>query len=369
MTIVGTRPEIIRLSRVIPLFDATLDHVFVHTGQNHAHELNGLFFDELGLRAPDVRLDVARDTPAGAIAAVIDGTDRAMAKHAPDAVLILGDTNSALAALTAKRRRIPIFHMEAGNRAFDARIPEETNRRIVDHLADINLCYTRHARENLLREGLPPDQIVVTGSPMREVLEHYAHDAARATPLARLELQPGGYFVVSAHREENVDPPERLAQLVAVLRAVADTHGLPIVLSTHPRTARRLAGSGLDLPALVQAHPPFGFHDWIRLQSDARAVLSDSGTLTEEAAVLGFPAVALRDAHERPEGVEHGTTIIAGLSPARVLDALAVLNRQPPPPPTTLPNDYAPANVSEVILRTIVGYTDFVRRRVWHAHH
>ncbi len=362
MTILGTRPEIIRLSRIIPALDAAFRHTLVHTGQNHNPRLNGIFFDELGLRAPDVRLDVAADSPAGAVAKVIAGTDAALAEHAPDAVLILGDTNSALAAYAAKRRHIPIFHMEAGNRAFDPRVPEEVNRRLVDHLADVNLPYTQLARANLLREGIAPDSIVVTGSPLREVLDHYAPQIAASRVLGDLGLEPRGYYALSAHREETVDDPAALARLLGLLDALGTAHGLPMILSTHPRTAARLAAMGATPHPLVRLCAPFGFADWVRLQCDARAVLSDSGTLTEEAALLGFPAIALRDANERPEGFEEGTLIQTGLSVGRVLNGLAVF-AAPGSAAMRAPADYAPANVSAKIVRILLSMTDWARRR------
>ena len=363
MTILGTRPEIIRLSRVIPALDVHFRHTLVHTGQNHDHALSQIFFDGLGLRAPDRWLGVAAPTPGQAIAKVIAGADAALAKYQPDAVLILGDTDSALAAIPAKRRGMPIFHMEAGNRAFDARIPEEVNRRIVDHIADVNLPYTQLARANLAAEGIAPDSIIVTGSPMREVLDHNAPAFAASRVLADLALEPRGYLALSAHLAETVDVPDRLARLMDVADAVARAHGLPLIVSTHPRTARALAALaalGRAPHPLVRLCPPFAYADWMRLQSDARAVLSDSGTLTEEASILGFPAIALRETHERPEGFEAGTMLMTGLSPERALEALALLATVPLAEPHP---DYAERNVSTKIVRILLSYTDWARRR------
>ena len=361
MTILGTRPEIIRLSRVIPALDRHYRHTLVHTGQNHGPRLSQIFFDELGVRAPDLYLDVAADTAAEAIANIIARADGALVDHQPDAVLILGDTNSALAAIPARRRRVPIFHMEAGNRSFDPAVPEEVNRRIVDHLADINLPYTELARANLLREGIAPETIIVTGSPMREVLDAQSDAIAASPVLAELGLEPGAFFAVSGHRAETVDDPARLAALMALLAAVAERYGLPLIVSTHPRTARRLDGLALATPPLVRLLPPFGFPAWMRLQTSARAVLSDSGTLSEEAAILGFPAVALRDSDERSEAHPAGTPIYAGLDAGRALDALAMLAADPTPPAP--PADYAPADVSQRIARILLTHTDRARRR------
>lgn len=362
MTILGTRPEIIRLSRIIPALDAHFRHTLVHTGQNHDHALSQVFFDGLGLRAPDVWLGVAAPTPGQAIANVIAGADAALAKYQPDAVLILGDTDSALAAIPAKRRGVPIFHMEAGNRAFDARIPEEVNRRIVDHIADVNLPYTQLARANLAAEGIAPDSIIVTGSPMREVLEHNAPKFAASRILADLALEPRGYFALSAHRAETIDVPDRLARLMDVIDAVAHAHALPLIVSTHPCTARALAALGRAPHPLVRLCPPFAYADWMRLQLDARAVLSDSGTLTEEASILGFPAIALRETHERPEGFESGTMLMTGLSPERALEALALLATVPS---AAAHSDYAERDVSTKIVRILLSYTDWARRRTF----
>ena len=368
MTIVGTRPEIIRLSRTIALLDRHTEHRLVHTGQNFDYELNGIFFDELGIRKPDAFLEAAGATPAETIGQVIARADAEIAAFQPNAVLILGDTNSALAAIAAKRRKVAIFHMEAGNRCFDFRVPEEINRRIVDHISDINLTYSQIARDYLLREGLPPDQVIVTGSPMREVLQHYAPGIAASSALGRLGLERHGYFVVSSHREENVDDPARLAKLFAILNGVAERFGQPVIVSTHPRTARRIEAGEFATHALVRLMKPFGFLDWARLQQDARAVLSDSGTITEESSILNFPALNLRDVHERPEGFEEAAVMLVGLSLERVLDGLDILATQPRGPEDRLLNlvaDYAPANVSHKVLRILMSYADWVDRRVW----
>lgn len=367
MTVVGTRPEIIRLSRVIEKLDRHCEHVLIHTGQNYDYELNQVFFNDLGVRAPDAFMNAAGNTAAQTIGQVIIATDDALEKYSPDALLLLGDTNSCLAAIAAKRRKIPIFHMEAGNRCFDFRVPEEINRRIVDHTSDINLTYSQIARQYLLREGLPPDQVICTGSPMREVLEHYRDGVEASDVLQRLGLHMGRYFVVSSHREENVDAPERLAQVFAILNALAERFGEPIIVSTHPRTRKRAEVSGLQAHPLVQFHKPFGFLDYIKLQTQARAVLSDSGTITEESSILNFPAINLRDVHERPEGVEEAAVMFTGLSTARVLEALSVLNTQPRGEERALRlvKDYEPDNVSEKVLRIILSYTGFVNSRVW----
>lgn len=368
MTVVGTRPEIVRLSRVIEKLDRHCTHVLVHTGQNYDYELNQVFFADLGIRSPDVFLNAAGANAAQTIGQVIMATDHALEEHSPDAFLLLGDTNSCLAAIAAKRRKIPIFHMEAGNRCFDFRVPEEINRRIVDHTADINLTYSQIARDYLLREGLPPDQVICTGSPMREVIQHYRAGIDSSDVLQRLGLRVGRFFVVSSHREENVDAPERLAQVFAILNALAERRGEPIIVSTHPRTRKRAEASGLRTNPLVQFHKPFGFLDYIKLQTQARVVLSDSGTLTEESSILDFPAINLRDVHERPEGMEEAAVMFTGLSVERVMDALAVLDIQPRGETRALRlvRDYEPDNVSEKVLRIILSYTDFVNRRVWH---
>jgi UDP-N-acetylglucosamine 2-epimerase len=367
MTIVGTRPEIIRLSRVIPKLDQHCDHMLVHTGQNYDYELNEVFFSDLGIRKPDAFLEAAGGTAAETIGQVIIAADRVMQEHKPEALLLLGDTNSCLAAISAKRRKIPIFHMEAGNRCFDFRVPEEINRRIVDHTSDINLTYSDIAREYLLREGLPPDQVIKTGSPMREVIEYYRAGIEASTVLPRLELNELQYFLVSSHREENVDSPENLQRLFKVLNALAEQFALPVIVSTHPRTRKRMDAMGLSANVLVQFHKPFGFLDYVRLQTGARAVLSDSGTITEESSILNFPALNLREVQERPEGFEEAAVMLVGLDVDRVLQGLDVLATQPRGEHRALRmvNDYAPDNVSDKIVRIILSYTDFVNRKVW----
>lgn len=368
MTVVGTRPEIIRLSRVIEKLDRHCEHVLVHTGQNYDYELNEVFFSDLGIRRPDRFLEAAGETPARTIGQVIIAADEALDHHKPDALLVLGDTNSALVAIAAKRRKVPIFHMEAGNRCFDFRVPEEINRRIVDHIADINLTYSDIAREYLLREGFPPDQIIRTGSPMREVIEHHHAGIEASDVLARLGLEAGRYFVVSAHREENVDSPDTLARLFAILDGIAERFGDSVIVSTHPRTRKRMEALGRKAHPLVQFHRPFGFLDYVHLQTRARAVLSDSGTITEESSILNFPALNLREVHERPEGFEEAAVMMVGLSLDRVIEGLAILDTQTRGAERTLNmvRDYETGNVSDKMVRIIQSYTDFVRRKVWH---
>lgn len=367
MTIVGTRPELIRLSRVIALLDRHLDHKLVHTGQNFDYELNGIFFEDLGIRAPDRFLEVAGQTAAQTIGNVIIAADQALADELPDALLILGDTNSCLAALPAKRRRIPVFHMEAGNRCFDERVPEEINRRIVDTVSDINLTYSSIAREYLLAEGFPADRVIKTGSPMLEVLTSQGEAIAESDVLARLELKSREFFVVSAHREENIDPNKMFAKLMGILNAVAEKFSLPVVLSTHPRTRKRLDLSGAKLHPLVQTPKPLAFSDYVRLQMEARATLSDSGTVSEEASIMNFPALNLREAHERPEAMEQGAVIMTGLELNRVMQGLEILATQKRGEERTLlpVADYMVPNVSDKVLRVILSYTDYVRRVVW----
>ena len=368
MTVVGTRPEIIRLSRVIEKLDRHCEHVLVHTGQNYDYELNEVFFSDLGIRRPDRFLEAAAETPARTIGQVIIAADEALNHYKPDALLVLGDTNSALVAIAAKRRKVPIFHMEAGNRCFDFRVPEEINRRIVDHIADINLTYSDIAREYLLREGFPPDQIIRTGSPMREVIEHHRAGIEASGVLERLGLEAGRYFVVSAHREENVDSPDNLARLFAILDGIAERFGDPVIVSTHPRTRKRMEALGREAHPLVQFHKPFGFLDYVHLQTRARAVLSDSGTITEESSILNFPALNLREVHERPEGFEEAAVMMVGLSLDRVVEGLAILDTQPRGATRALHmvRDYETDNVSDKMVRIIQSYTDFVRRKVWH---
>ena len=367
MTIVGTRPEIIRLSRVMSALDAAVTHVIVHTGQNYDYELNEIFFQELGIRRPDHFLEAAGDTAAATIGAIIARSDAVLRAERPDALLVLGDTNSCLSAISAKRLRIPVFHMEAGNRCFDERVPEEINRRIVDHTSDINLTYSDISREYLLREGLPPDRVIKTGSPMLEVLEHYAPQIGAATAHQRLGLEPDRYFVVSVHREENVDSERNFRRFVALLDGIAAEHGLPIVVSTHPRTRKRIEEAGITLPPLVRLLKPLGFFDYVRLQRDAFCTLSDSGTITEESSILNFPAVNVREAHERPEGMEEGAVIMAGLDLETVRTAIRVARTQGRGAERTLRRvaDYSMPNVSDKVVRIILSYTAYVRRTVW----
>jgi len=367
MTIVGTRPEIIRLSRIIPKLDKYCAHTLVHTGQNYDYELNEIFFSQLAVRSPDFFLSAAGETVAETIAQVISASDKVFASVDPDAVLILGDTNSSLAAIPAKRRKIPIFHMEAGNRCFDLRVPEEINRRIVDHISDINLTYSQIARDYLLREGMPPDQVICTGSPMAEVLDFYRDGIEASQAVVSLGLKPNGYFLVSVHREENVDSDSKLQSLFRILADLVAHHDLDVVVSTHPRTRKRIETLGLQTPERVTFSKPFGFLDYVKLQMEARAVLSDSGTITEESSILNFPAINLRDVNERPEGVEEGSVIMTGLDPDRVEMALRVLADQPRGKERLLQqvNDYKPLNVSEKVVRTLISYTEFVNQRVW----
>ncbi len=370
MTIVGTRPELIKLSRIIAELDRRTNHTLVHTGQNFDFELNGIFFRELEIRKPDYFLRAAGANAARTIAAVIVKADEVLARERPDAVLIYGDTNSCLAAIAAKRRRIPVFHLEAGNRCFDERVPEEINRRIIDHISDVNMPLTEQARHYLLAEGLRPETVIKVGSTMREVLEYYRPHIERCDVLKRLDLSPSRYFVVSAHREENVDDERRLARLVAALDLLARRHDRRIVMSTHPRTRRRLSAlwrrNRRANQSRVEFLKPFGLFDWITLQRHAACVLSDSGTLTEEAALLGFPAVMIRDAHERPEGMDAGATVMSGLSPERLLQAveLAMAQGRPADGEVHIP-DYEPRDVSRKVARIILSYVDYVQRTTW----
>jgi UDP-N-acetylglucosamine 2-epimerase len=368
MTVVGTRPEIIRLSRVIALFDEHVRHVLVHTGQNYDYELNEIFFEQLGLRRPDYYLDAACGTPAETIGNIIGKIDRVLEKEHPDAVLILGDTNSCLSVIAAKKRKIPTFHMEAGNRSFDQRVPEEANRKLVDHLSDINLPYSDIARQYLLREGLLPDRIIKTGSPMYEVLHHYMLKIEQSQILSQLSLRPGKYFVVSAHREENVDTDDNLQKFVTVVNTIAQLYGRQVIVSTHPRTRKRLQETGLAVHQLVQLIKPFGFLDYVCLEQQAYAVLSDSGTITEEASILNFPALNIRGAHERPEGMEEGAVMMTGLEVDRVLQGLDILASQPRGKERLLGlvRDYDTPNVSHKVLRIVLSYIDYVNFFVWH---
>lgn len=366
-TIVGTRPELIRLSRVMEALNRHCDHLIVHTGQNYDYELNGIFFEDLGLRKPDVFLEAAGETAAETIGNVIAKSAQVLARHRPDAVLVLGDTNSCLAVISAKRLKIPTFHMEAGNRCFDMRVPEEINRRIVDHTADINLTYSQIAREYLLREGLDPQRVIVTGSPMREVLSAYAQRIESSDVHARLGLEKHGYFVVSAHREENIEDPKQFEGLVSILNMLPERFDLPVILSTHPRTRNKIAATGARLDPRVQQMKPFGFSDYNALQMNARAVLSDSGTITEESSILNFPALNIRETHERPEGMEEGAVMMTGMNPERVMQGLDILASQPRGEDRLLHmvHDYTADNVSEKVLRILHSYTDFVNRVVW----
>ena len=369
MTVVGTRPEIIRLSRVLAKLDEHCDHVLVHTGQNHDYELNQVFFDDLSVRKPDHFLDCATNSTGAAhtIGNMIIAVDQVLADVQPEAMLVLGDTNSCLSVIPAKRRQIPIFHMEAGNRCFDQRVPEETNRRIVDHTADINMTYSTIARDYLLREGLAPDRVIKTGSPMLEVLSYYRPKIDASDVLTRLALKEDGYFVVSAHREENIESPKAFAKLVEVLNAVAEDHNLPVIVSTHPRTQKRIDDTNFKFHPQIRFLKPLGFHDYIRLQLSARSVLSDSGTINEESSILNFPALNLREAHERPEGMEEGAVMMVGLEVERVRQGLAILATQSRGDGRVLRQvaDYSVPNVSEKVVRIIHSYTDYVNRVVW----
>lgn len=369
ITVVGTRPEIIRLSRVLVQLDEHCDHVLVHTGQNYDYELNQIFFEDLGLREPDYFLDSAVNSSGAAntIGNLISSVDKVLAEVQPDAMLVLGDTNSCLSVIPAKRRQIPIFHMEAGNRCFDQRVPEETNRRIVDHTADINLTYSTIARDYLLREGLPPDQVIKTGSPMYEVLHHFLPQIKASNILSQLGYSAENYFVVSAHREENIESDRSFGKLAQVLNAVAEDYDMPVVVSTHPRTQKRVEVTGAKFHPQVKLIKPLGFHDYVSLQIHAKAVLSDSGTINEESSVLNFPALNLREAHERPEGMEEAAVMMVGLEVNRVRQALSILDTQPRGDIRNLRLvvDYSVPNVSEKVVRIIHSYTDYVNRIVW----
>jgi UDP-N-acetyl-L-fucosamine synthase len=367
VTVVGTRPEIIRLSRVIPLLDEHCEHLLVHTGQNYDYELNEIFFSDLSIRRPDHFLEAAGASSAETIGNVIARVDQMLRVTQPDAVLILGDTNSCLAAIAAKRLKVPVFHMEAGNRCFDQRVPEEINRKIVDHISDINLTYSAIARENLLREGLRPDMVIKTGSPMIEVLNHYRDAINDSRILDQLNLRFGQYFVVSTHREENVDVKDNLERIAGILNETAETYGYPIILSTHPRTQKRIDEWQIRFHPLVQSVKPFGFTDYIALQCSAFAVLSDSGTITEESSILNFPALNMRQTHERHEGMEEAAVMMVGLNAVRVQQALRVIARQGRGEHRTLrlPTDYDSPNVSDKVLRIILSYVDYVKSVVW----
>lgn len=367
MTVLGTRPEIIRLSRVIAVLDKYCDHILVHTGQNFDYELNQIFFDDLEIRKPDHFLDAAASNAAETIGRVIIAVDGVLESERPDAMLVLGDTNSCMSVLPAKRRKIPTFHMEAGNRCFDMRVPEEINRRIIDHTADINLTYSSIAREYLLREGLPSDMVIKTGSPMHEVLSYYRAQIDESDVPSRLNLTENQYFVVSAHREENVDSDRNFEKLVNVVNTVGETYQLPVIVSTHPRTQKRIDAVGVKFNKNVQLLKPLNFTDYNKLQLAARAVLSDSGTINEESSILNFPALNLREASERPEGMEEGAVMMVGLEIGRVLQALSILAGQSrgDDRDLRLVNDYGMPNVSAKVLRIIHSYTDYVNRVVW----
>jgi UDP-N-acetyl-L-fucosamine synthase len=366
-TVAGTRPEIIRLSRVIAALDRHMDHVLIHTGQNYDYELNQIFFDDLELRKPDFFLNAAGRTAAGTIGNVIVKSDEVLDEIQPDAMLVLGDTNSCLAAIAAKRRKIPVFHMEAGNRCFDERVPEEINRRIVDHISDINMPYSDISREYLLREGIPPDRVIKTGSPMCEVLTYYRPKIDRSGILEKLGLERDGYFVISAHREENIDSPRQFRNLTIVLQLLASKYRLPVVVSVHPRTRKRIDSEGLAFPEGIRLMKPLGFSDYVHLMMAARATLSDSGTITEESSILNFRALNIREAHERPEGMETGAVMMTGLDPERIVEGLEILETQPRGNRRALEivPDYDVPNVSEKVVRIILSYTDYVRRIVW----
>jgi UDP-N-acetylglucosamine 2-epimerase len=367
MTVVGTRPEIIRLSRVIAVLDGHCEHVLVHTGQNQDYELNQIFFEDLGIRAPDLFLDAAAATPSKTIGNIIARMDDVLCEKTPEALLVLGDTNSCLAAYPAKRRKIPIFHMEAGNRCFDQRVPEEINRRVVDHIADINLPYSVISREYLLREGFPPDRIIKTGSPMFEVIHHQKAKIDRSDVLDKLGLTPREYFLVSAHREENIDPPGRIEKLAEILNGLAEDHGKRVIVTTHPRTRRAFGEKKISVSPAVTLAKPFPFTDYVRLELDSLVVLSDSGTITEESSILNFPALNIRDAHERPEGMEEGAVMMTGLDYGNVRKAMPMLLAQKRGAERELQivADYDVPNVSAKVLRIILSYTDYVNRAIW----
>lgn len=368
MTIVGTRPELIKMSRVITEFDQHTQHVLVHTGQNYDYELNQVFFDDLGIRKPDYFLEAVGDSVAQTIARVVEKSDEVFEKESPDALMLYGDTNSCLAVISAKRRKIPVFHMEAGNRCFDQRVPEELNRKVLDHLSDINLVLTEHARRYLIAEGIRPETIIKTGSHMREVLDFYMPKIQTSDILRRMNLQANKFFIVSVHREENVDSPQNLHDMVETLNALAEFYDCPVIVSTHPRTRKRL--DALDLGKLntnIQFLKPFGFCDYIKLQMEALCVLSDSGTITEEASLLNLPAITVRNAHERPEGMDEGTLIMSGLKKERVLDAVRVIIAQHKKDARImLPvQDYEAGPVSKQVLRVVLSYVDYINRTVW----
>jgi UDP-N-acetylglucosamine 2-epimerase (non-hydrolysing) len=363
MTIVGTRPEIIKLSTVIPELDKYTEHILVHTGQNYDYELNEIFFEDMGIRKPDIFMEAAGETAAETIGNVIKISDELFKKHKPDALLIYGDTNSCLAVISAKRNKIPVFHMEAGNRCFDQRVPEEINRKIVDHLSDINLTITEHARRYLMQEGIRPETIIKVGSSMREVLERQEEKIKRSRILKELELKEKGYFVLSLHREENLDDPKNFEKLVESINAIAEEYGKPIIFSTHPRTRKKIESEGIEFNPLVRSMKPLGFSDYIRLQKDAFCVISDSGTITEESSILGFPAITIRQAHERPEGMDEGTIIMSSLDKVSVLDSIKVVTDQDIR--MKIVDDYNNAILAAKVVRIILSYTEYINRTVW----
>jgi len=367
VTVIGTRPEIIRLSRVLAKLDEYCEHVIIHTGQNYDFELNEIFFSDLGIRKPDYFLDAAGENGSETIGNVVISVDKALANIKPDALLVLGDTNSCMSVIPAKRRKVPIFHMEAGNRCFDQRVPEEINRRIVDHTADINLTYSSIAREYLLREGLPPDMVIKTGSPMNEVLDYYRSGIEESDILERLGLIEGKFFVISAHREENIDSDRNLDKLICMLNEIGSNYNLPVIVSTHPRTQKRLDAAGIKFNNNIRLLRPLGFKDYNKLQITSKAVLSDSGTINEESSILNFPALNIREAHERPEGMEEAAVMMVGLEIDRVLQSLAVLEDQHRGENRMLKKvaDYSVTNVSDKVIRIIHSYTDYVNRVVW----
>lgn len=367
MSVVGTRPEIIRLSRVLAKLDEYCEHILVHTGQNYDFELNEVFFNDLGVRKPDYFLNAAGKNAAETIGQVIIKVDQVLEEVNPEAMLVLGDTNSCISAIPAKRRKVPIFHMEAGNRCFDQRVPEETNRKIVDHTADINLTYSTIARDYLLAEGIPADRIIKTGSPMFEVLTHYMPNIDSSNVLKDLDIKKNEFFVVSAHREENVDSPKQLANLAKTLNIVAEHYNIPVIVSTHPRTRNRIEAQGIEFHENIRLLKPLGFHDYNNLQKNAKAVLSDSGTINEESSIMNFPALNLREAHERPEGMEEAAVMMVGLGAERIMQALQILEDQPTGKQRLLRQvyDYSMPNVADKVVRIIQSYTDYVNRVVW----
>jgi UDP-N-acetylglucosamine 2-epimerase len=367
MTVIGTRPEVIRLSRIMAELDTHCDHIIVHTGQNYDYELNEIFFNELCIRRPDTFLGAAGKTSAETIGQIIISVDKVMERYQPDALLILGDTNSCLAAISAKKRKIPIFHMEAGNRCFDYRVPEEINRKIIDHTSDINMTYSNIAREYLLREGFPPDQIIKTGSPMKEVLDYYKTGIDNSKVLSKLSLSREGYFLVSSHREENVDSEKKLTSLINALNFLAEHFKMPIIFSAHPRTLKRLQSLPLITNSLIHICKPFGFFDYVKLECEAICTLSDSGTITEESSILNFPALNLREVHERPEGFEEAAVMMVGYSLDRIIQGLNILKTQKRKDARDISiiNDYDLNNVSLKVLRIIQSYTDYINLKTW----